>query len=104
MTLCSNKMDFTYDETKQCCLYHFKTKVRMNFGYYSRCFYKDDKHEVRIKSEFRTFLKETIYKDVREIFDKYIVMGCIDYLVDWKISDYQWLLLCMMKDYYIDGL
>ena len=73
----------------------------MNFKSYSIYFYKDDKNEVRIKSEFRTILKEIIYKDVKEIFDKYILMGSVDYRVDWKISDYQWVLFCMMQEYYL---
>ena len=92
-------MNITYHETKQCCLYHFKCKVLMNFKVYSNCFNKDNNNNIFIKDEYRTILKDLIYKDVLEVIDKYIIMGS-DYTHDWKLTDYQYLLLDMMKEHF----
>jgi hypothetical protein len=68
----------------------------MNFKSYSKCFDKDDKG-IFVKGDYRTILKELIYKDVLEIFDKVIYTNS-DYRHDWKLIDYYYLLRDMMKE------
>jgi hypothetical protein len=68
----------------------------MNLKSYSKCFDKDDKG-IYVKDDYKTILKELIYKDMLEIFDKYILIGS-DYRHDWKLSDYYYLLRDMMKE------
>ena len=69
-------MNFSYEESKQCCMYHFKCKVYINRKMYKQLYEKD-----------KTMLKTQIYQDVKEIFNKMMILN-IDYEIDWKLQDY----------------
>ena len=69
-------MNFSYDESKQCCMYHFKCKVIRNKQQYMRL-YEEDK----------TSLKAQIYQDVKDILDNMMIVNN-DYFHDWKLQDY----------------
>lgn len=90
-------MNITYDETRSCCLYHFKVKVLMNLESYSKYFVKDHKYTF-VKDEYKEILNKVICNDVLEIIDKYIPIGS-EYRHDWKFIDYYYLLRDMMREH-----
>ena len=70
------KMNFSYNESKQCCIYHFKCRVYMNRNTYKQL-YEEDK----------STLINRIISDVKDILDNMMIVNN-DYSHDWKLQDY----------------
>ena len=84
-------MNISYEETKQCMLYHFKCKVLISKEHYLKMYNKTSSRvegEKIITFENRRLLEATIRRDVKNIFDNYMILYNNDFRIDWKIQDF----------------